>query len=814
MVSRLLWKSRTRHARTGNHGRGSRARPLVETLEDRLAPAVFNVNSTADILAPAPGVVTLRSAIQAANATSDPAGNLINLTIAGTYKITVPGAGEDNNATGDFDIVPHANGNLTILNTSGGAVSVDGGGIDRVFDINPGNTNNPATKIVVTMQGFTIRNGVAFDPANPDGASSSGGGIRDQGNADLTLTDMIVTNNRATADGGGVSMENAPASTSWTLTLNATTISNNHAGDAGGGIDTDGTGTVVTNAGTLVTVNTCLNQGAGIFLDAISSGSANLSMTRTTVSGNRAMDGPAGGIGNAGNGTVTLYLSTVADNFTGGFGGGFGDVNNLGILRISYSDFFNNSAVGNGGGIAEGGPSTAIIGTLIQANSSAGSGGGLFANGLTLALTRSTIANNTASVGGGGIELRTTGVDAAITLSITNSTIAGNSALNNAGANGGGIDAPAIFTGGLTLEHDTVNGNLAANGGGIFYAGTADFFNLENTIPARNRASTGPDANNPAGTFGDLGGNVVGIAGAGSGNTFQGPTGFSQLGSVAAPLDPMLGPLQNNNGPLVGWTSEQVLPTESLLSGSPAINHGLFTSGLVVDERGFARQPRGPFPCVGAFEVELSANATANQIYVENLYEMLLGRSGLDEGAWVYALDHGASPTSVVAGIESSAEYLSYRVQGLYQFWLHRAADPTGLNSFVAFLQHGGTLEQVRAALAGSNEYFALHGGTVSGFLAAIYEDALGRQADPAGLNGFTQMLAAGTSRAQVATLFYSSTEYRINLVRSGYDFALERPADADGLLGWVGFLQSGGTDQALLSNLLGSPEGFAKHSS
>src|SRR5262249_21657578 len=141
MVSGLPSKSRTRHARTGNHGRGSRTRPLVEILEDRLAPAVFNVNSTADILAPASGVVTLRSAIQAANAMSDPAGTFINLTIAGTYKITIPGTGEDNNATGDFDIIPHANGNLTILNTSGGAVSVDGGGIDRVFDINPGNTN-------------------------------------------------------------------------------------------------------------------------------------------------------------------------------------------------------------------------------------------------------------------------------------------------------------------------------------------------------------------------------------------------------------------------------------------------------------------------------------------------------------------------------------------------------------------------------------------------------------------------------------------------------------------------------------------------
>ena len=47
-------------------------RPQVrlESLENRLVPAVFNVNSLADILTPPGGVVTLRSAIQAANATT------------------------------------------------------------------------------------------------------------------------------------------------------------------------------------------------------------------------------------------------------------------------------------------------------------------------------------------------------------------------------------------------------------------------------------------------------------------------------------------------------------------------------------------------------------------------------------------------------------------------------------------------------------------------------------------------------------------------------------------------------------------------
>src|SRR6266481_5710100 len=74
-----------------------RRRLDLEPLEDRLAPAVFNVNSLADILNPPSGTVTLRSAIQAANAT--PGSNTINLTLPGTYKITLAGAGENHNAT-------------------------------------------------------------------------------------------------------------------------------------------------------------------------------------------------------------------------------------------------------------------------------------------------------------------------------------------------------------------------------------------------------------------------------------------------------------------------------------------------------------------------------------------------------------------------------------------------------------------------------------------------------------------------------------------------------------------------------------------
>src|SRR5262245_13636387 len=74
-----------------------RARLGLEQLEDRLAPAVFNVTTTADSLAPG----TLRSSIIAANAT--PGADIIRVP-AGSYALTLTGAGEDAAASGDLDI--------------------------------------------------------------------------------------------------------------------------------------------------------------------------------------------------------------------------------------------------------------------------------------------------------------------------------------------------------------------------------------------------------------------------------------------------------------------------------------------------------------------------------------------------------------------------------------------------------------------------------------------------------------------------------------------------------------------------------------
>ncbi len=577
-----------------------RFKPRLEYLEDRLVPAVIDVTTLAD----GTGTGTLRWAVAQANA-NDAAGttsNTIDLTVAGTYNIGQLGA---------LSIFSNAKANqsglnLTIQNTSGGTVAINGDGISRVIDINP-NDITPANNVVlgaVTINGVTIENGLA-QPG--DGATGSGGGIRDQGPVDLTLNNDAVINSNATADGGGISMENA-ASTKWKLTLNNTTVANNHAGDAGGGIDEDGTGTVNINGSTIIG-NTTLNQGAGIWLDAINGGTANLNITKSFIAENTA-GMLAGGVGNAGNGAVSIVNSTVESNSTSGFGGGFADQNNLGTLTVQNSQFLNNSAGTNGGAIQEGNV-LVVIASEIKGNSAGvnggmpigttgngkpnpvmGSGGGLFVDGGSLTLTLSTIADNTASINGGGVELETTRSSV-----IRISTITGNTALNNAGGNdGGGIDD--VATGMVSLANDTINGNFADHGGGVFYGGKAGL-TIQNTIIAQNIASTsGPDtqfATSPTGTV-DLGGNLIGI---GTPTIFKAAT--TQQGTASKPLNPMLAGLADNGGQLAGSPGHQlVVETEALLPGSPALGKGV-SNYITIDERVF---PRAATPDVGAFQFQ------------------------------------------------------------------------------------------------------------------------------------------------------------------------------------------------------------------
>src|SRR4051794_14761330 len=98
MMSRLLGRAPTGPIRTPR--KPAPFRPALQSLEDRLVPATIVVTTLADVVNNADHVVSLREAINQANATPGP--DTIRLQ-AGVYKISLAGA-DDTNVAGDFDI--------------------------------------------------------------------------------------------------------------------------------------------------------------------------------------------------------------------------------------------------------------------------------------------------------------------------------------------------------------------------------------------------------------------------------------------------------------------------------------------------------------------------------------------------------------------------------------------------------------------------------------------------------------------------------------------------------------------------------------
>lgn len=208
-----------------------------------------------------------------------------------------------------------------------------------------------------------------------------------------------------------------------------------------------------------------IDSGATVFISGL-----------TIEDGNGGLQG--GGIENKG--TLTVTNCTFSDNATSDFGAA---ISNGGTLTVASSIISGNHAVdGFGGGIGNQGIGTSltITDSTISGNTSEEGGGGIFINGGTVAIANSTISGNTggtvASGGfGGGIYANEA------TMAITNSTISGNS-LSISG-NAGGI---FIQLGTLTITNSTLSGNSPALSGvgGAIYVGTSETATLKNTILA------------------------------------------------------------------------------------------------------------------------------------------------------------------------------------------------------------------------------------------------------------------------------------------------------------------------------------------
>ncbi len=360
----------------------------------------------------------------------------------------------------------------------------------------------------------------AADELDPIGTPGSGVSLRE------ALRDV--------PDGDGISFDPAifngePADT-ITLTLGRLEVAGKQVTIDAGGIP----------GGVTVSGNDAF-QVFRVFSDAT------VTMNNLTITAGRA----ALGAGILTSGTTSLNRCRIAGNIATAQGGGFQNQSDGPPARLTLNDctIAGNSANFGGGGV----------------NIAEAAG-----DSVTLVLTRSAVSGNHATTDGGGLENYASAGES--TLTLEQSTIAGNSATS---VGGGLINFSNGGTAKTHLRQCTVSGNSAILGRGIRNNGIATAFTLFNSIVAGNPL---PGQQDFFGLATSEGGNLIGNGT----NLVMAPASGDQVGTGAAPLDPLLGPLAHYGGPT---------PTMALLPGSPARDAGESVSGYGYssDQRGFPR---------------------------------------------------------------------------------------------------------------------------------------------------------------------------------------------------------------------------------
>lgn len=165
--------------------------------------------------------------------------------------------------------------------------------------------------------------------------------------------------------------------------------------------------------------------------------------------------------------------------------------------------------------------------------------------------------------------------------------------------------------------------------------------------------------------------------------------------------------------------------------------------------------------------------------------------------------------SQVAESLTHSQESYAYFVTQAYSRYLGRGPDSQGLNFWVGLMQHGLTDERLEAGFLGTPEYIADHGGAGSGWVQGMYNDLLGRPADPQGLVYWVSQLSAGANPSNVAYGFAASPERESQRIEGDYQALLGRPADSTGLNYWLNAFLHGSTNEDLVGGFVGSSEYF-----
>ncbi len=203
------------------------------------------------------------------------------------------------------------------------------------------------------------------------------------------------------------------------------------------------------------------------------------------------------------------------------------------------------------------------------------------------------------------------------------------------------------------------------------------------------------------------------------------------------------------------------------------------------------------------------------EAYITAVYYDLLGRPPETTGLsyWNGQLNSGVARAAFVNVLDHSPEYFGTIIEPAYLQFLGRPADPNGLAYWTSRMSGGLSDELLEAGFIGSPEFYQESGGTDKGWVDALYQDLLGRNADPAGEAAWLEALAAGASRAAVAYGFAASIERESQHVTALYQKYLGRTAGTLEIDYWVGQFGAGATDEDIVTGFACSDEFFQKYS-
>lgn len=200
----------------------------------------------------------------------------------------------------------------------------------------------------------------------------------------------------------------------------------------------------------------------------------------------------------------------------------------------------------------------------------------------------------------------------------------------------------------------------------------------------------------------------------------------------------------------------------------------------------------------------------SNDRWVNQIYVDLLGHPA--DAAAVSGLGGlltGGTPrTTVALTVLTSAEYRQRLLTTFYSTFLHRSPSAAELTFWLPAFAASLSDEQIEAQIIASPEYFALSGGTNTGWFNRLYNDVLGRAPSAAEVSAFSTLLGS-SSRTTVGLVILNSNEAANRHVQQYYARFLRRFPSSGEATAFTGALVAGTSDEQVIAQIIGSDEYF-----